>query len=145
MDSGIGKKRVQQDTQLPTEITPIISSLSSSTTSQDSDKIIFNYKLLSQVSVGDKLRVTEGELSIDNRYTIFRIFSGDNRYDIVKFIFDMVSETKNMNTSKVFLKQDMQQSLIGIKNLGKTYIEDETIQARIELIIRNINNIILTL
>lgn len=144
MDSGIGKKRVQQDTQPSTEITPIISSLSSSTL-QDSDKIIFNYKLLSQVSVGDKLRISEGELSIDNRYTIFRIFSGDNRYDIVKFIFDMVEKTKELNTSKVFLKQDMQQSLIGIKNLGKTYIEDETIQARIELIIRNINNIILTL
>ena len=109
------------------------------------DKTVFNYKLLSLVSVGDKLRLIDDELSIDNRYTITRIFSGDNRTDIIKFIYEMVNKTKELNTSKIFLKQDMQQALIGIKNLGKTYSDDETIQARVELIIRNINNIILTL
>lgn len=109
------------------------------------DKTVFNYKLLSLVSVGDKLRLIDDELSIDNRYTIARVFSGDNRGDIIKFIYDMVNKTKELNTSKIFLKQDMQQALIGIKNLGKTYGDDETIQARIELIIRNINTIILSL
>ena len=144
MDSSIGKRRPAEQTVVverpaAVESTPIIQD------KRDESKIIFNYKLLSLVSVGDKLRLIEGELSIDNRYTISRIFSGDNRGDIIKFIYDMVCDTKNLNTSKAFLKQDMQQALIGIKNLGKTYGDDETIQARVELIIRNINNIILTL
>lgn len=111
-----------------------------------SDIVIFNYKLLSQVSVGDKLRLNEnGELCIDNRYAIFRAFSGDNRYDVIKFISEMVSKTPTLKVIKAFLKQDMQQSLIGIKNLGITYIEDETIQAHVELITRSINVIIANL
>jgi hypothetical protein len=113
---------------------------------KNSDIVIFNYKLLSQVSVGDKLRLNEnGELSIDNRYSILRMFSGDNRYDVIKYISEMVSKTPTLKVIKAFLKQDMQQSLIGIKNLGITYINDETVQAHIELIIRNINVIIANL
>lgn len=122
-----------------TEKEPLVAS----TDKKESDVIIFNYKLLSQVTVGDKLRISEdGELSIDNRYAIFRMFSGDNRYDVLKHISDMVNKTIGLKTPKVFLKSDMQQALIGVKNLGITYIEDETVQARIELITRNMNNII---
>jgi hypothetical protein len=116
------------------------------------DEVIVNLKILSDVQVHDKLKITNKYLCKDNSYrivqTVLRKVSGDSRGKILNFLNslvekafdyldeDMESKGKYCNTQQ-FLA-DLKGSVKGLLNLKTTYSGHHPTMYRLQLLVEKI-------
>lgn len=121
------------------------------------ESLMLNLKIISKLKPGYKLSIKENnEIFIDTSYLqyFYRIFSDNSRINTTKFLDELdlhisfkIEEIVNSYDSNLFLNskenillnlsQDLNLSLVGLRNLIKTYDSDEYIISKIEMIINN--------
>jgi len=128
-------------------------------------EIILDLKILSKLKINQKLCIIDNKLTIDVSYLqsmsryinnssrIFTIDYLENLYrnlsdEIEKIIKVLISDTNNNNNnyliedpSKILmdLNHNLKISLVGINNLIQTYITDDVLKSRLEILINNID------
>jgi hypothetical protein len=127
------------------------------------DTLILNLKIISKLKPGYKLSLKENDskicdIFIDTSYLnyIYRFFSNNSRDQTTNFLESLDKEitkkieeivNEDYNDSNMFLNSkvnillnlshNLNLSLVGLNNLINTYIDDEYIISKIEMIINN--------
>ena len=126
------------------------------------DDIILDLKILSKLKMNQKLSINDNKLTIDLSYvqSINRYINQNSRENTVKYLEDLdkklTEEIEKLvkslhNDNKEFyliedntkilmdLNHNLKLSLTGINNLIQTYMYDEVIKSRFEILINNID------
>lgn len=120
------------------------------------DEVIVNLKILADVQVNDKLRITGKYLCKDDSYKLiqplFRKFKNDNRTKIVDFLDHVIQKSFEYLNQDINCKlrycntqhflSDFKTSIRGIERLKITYAGDLITMHRLQLIIEKIQNFI---
>ena len=125
------------------------------------DDLILDLNILSKLKANQKLCIVDNKLCIDSKYlkSITRYLNDDSRVNTINYLEqlykkltnDLESLIKTFNNDKkddylretntnilISLNHYLKLSLVGINNLIQTYINDEVIKSRIELLINDI-------
>ena len=128
------------------------------------DSLILNLKIISKLKPGCKLSIKDNndqinDVYIDTSYLqyLYRIFSDNSRDQTTKFLefldkqitkkIEQLVKLENFSDSNMFLNSkenillnlshNLNLSLVGLNNLINTYINDEYIISKIEMVINN--------
>ena len=125
------------------------------------DDLILDLNILSKLKTNQKLCIIDKKLCIDIKYfkSITRYYNDDSRVNTINYLECLDKKLKNelekliktFNDDKndeylqetntnilINLNHYLKLSLFGINNLIQTYINDEVVKSRIELLIKNI-------
>ena len=111
---------------------------------------IDNLKLLSSVKEGDRISIDNDKINITDGYIkiFFRYWRSENRntnfdfiYNFYYKIFKYVEKIKYNQKELKQLKQNLKNSMEGLKNLSLTYKEDDEINNKLESLISEIEEI----
>lgn len=121
------------------------------------EDILINLKLIGDINVNDKLKISENSLDIDNRYmqSVIRTLYGDGRNKTIKFINSLIIHASYNSNSLISILNDkenifendnkhfkhqlntliccLNSSLNGLDKLKITYKDDNIFVANINL------------
>jgi len=108
------------------------------------EDIYINLSVISKIEVNNKLIIDDIYITIDKTYFNFisRWFSNSSRDESIKYISYIINSSfiyLNHLTEVDRLNNHLQLCLNGLNNLKQTYISDKLMQAKIDVIIGNIN------
>jgi hypothetical protein len=108
------------------------------------DELYTNLSLISKIEVGDKLVLKNNYITIDKSYLGFfsRWINNVGRDETLKYIANLLNFSFTYLTDeseKSRILNYLQLSLNGLNNLKQTYFNDKLVQAKIDVIIENIN------
>jgi hypothetical protein len=108
------------------------------------EELYTNLSLISKIEIGDKLILNNNYLTIDRSYfsfitrTIFK-FGRDDTIKYITKIINVCFTYLDIEEEKPRIINYLRLSLIGLNKLKQTYINDKLVQAKIDVIIENIN------
>lgn len=111
------------------------------------DDVYINLALLSKIEVGNKLKLHNSHITIDTSYLNFitRWFTNSNRDETLKYItqiinksFEYLQSPDIIDSDKLRILNYLTISINGLNNMKQTYMNDKLIQAKIDVIIENI-------
>ena len=125
------------------------------------DDLILDLNILSKLKAYQKLCIVDNKLSIDIKYfkSLTRYLNDDSRTNTINYLeqldkkltneLELLIKTFNNDKKDDYLRETntnilinlnhyLKLSLVGINNLIQTYINDEVIKSRIELLINSI-------
>lgn len=109
------------------------------------EEVYINLLLISKIEIGNKLILNDNYITIDTSMipSITRKINSINRDDTIKFISHIINTSfeylKKDNLDKQRLLTHLQLCLNGLNNIKQTYVYDKLVQAKIDVIIENIN------
>ena len=111
------------------------------------EELYINLSLISKIEVGNKLIINEQFITIDNSYFGFiyrKYYYNMNREKILKYITYIYNLCFSILNKNEFNEKDrvinyLNLGLNGLNNIKQTYSDDKLVQAKIDVIIENIN------
>ena len=124
--------------------------------------LILDLKIISKLKPSDKLSIINNKITIDSSYLsgFYRFWSNDSREKTIKYLYDidinltieigkLIESMNNYDSNLNFfiddpsnilinLSHDLCLSLTGINNLKLTYVNDDYIKSKFEILINNI-------
>tara|TARA_B100001175_G_scaffold246087_1_gene212729 strand:- start:1059 stop:1502 length:444 start_codon:yes stop_codon:yes gene_type:complete len=123
--------------------------------------ILLDLEIIKQVKENDKLGLIilpgKKKLFVDSSTrisSITRWYNGHNREDTITYLEELAEKIEklsnfvkngNHNTMGIVLKKGINEALVGIENLKKTYNSDSITVAKLVLIVNKLTNITLKL
>jgi hypothetical protein len=110
---------------------------------QEFNKIIVNLNVLSELKVDNKLTTQETFFNVDSSHEYLqpglRWYHGNSRDESISKINLLILKAFKFYESKPVIISYLEKSLLGLENLKKTYNDCAKSQARINVIIDEIN------
>ena len=109
------------------------------------EQLYVNLSLISKIEIGNKLLICDNFITVDKSYISFisRWLNNSSRDETIKyisFILKSCFESLENNTcDRNRMLNYLQLCLNGINNLKQTYSDDKLIQAKIDVLIEDIN------
>ena len=106
----------------------------------DSEEVIINLKLLSQVEKGQKLITRDAYLNIEGPYIFIPEFvrrwrRQDSRHETVKVINRVINEAISLSKKDESIKSYLDKAIPGVMNLKETYSMCHQTCARLDMIL----------
>ncbi len=110
---------------------------------QEFNKVIVNLNVLSELKVDNKLTTQETFFNVDSSHEYLqpglRWYNGNSRDESISKINLLILQAFKFYESKPEIISYLEKSLLGLENLKKTYNDCAKSQARINVIIDEIN------
>ena len=111
--------------------------------SGENSEININLKVISQINEGDKLFVTQNLLQIDRSQrgianASVRWYNNESRQQTMIQLNKIIRNAFEFMSSDRLIAQNLESSLKGLIELRKTYIDDPTVVAQIDVLMEEI-------
>lgn len=111
--------------------------------SGENSEININLKVISQINEGDKLFVTQNLLQIDRSQrgianASVRWYNNESRQQTMIQLNKIIRKAFEFMNSDRLIAQNLESSLKGLIELRKTYIDDPTVVAQIDVLMEEI-------
>ena len=111
--------------------------------SGENSEININLKVISQINEGDKLFVTQNLLQIDRSQrgianASVRWYNNESRQQTMIQLNKIIRKAFEFMSSDRLIAQNLESSLKGLIELRKTYIDDPTVVAQIDVLMEEI-------
>ena len=111
--------------------------------SGENSEININLKVISQINEGDKLFVTQNLLQIDRSQrgianASVRWYNNESRQQTMIQLNKIIRKAFEFMSSDRLIGQNLESSLKGLIELRKTYIDDPTVVAQIDVLMEEI-------
>ena len=111
--------------------------------SGENSEININLKVISQINEGDKLFVTQNLLQIDRSQrgianASIRWYNNESRQQTMIQLNKIIRKAFEFMNSDRLIGQNLESSLKGLIELRKTYIDDPTVVAQIDVLMEEI-------